>query len=358
MTVPEVVLRVPQQESVIRFGPITDTTHGFGPKPPTRVALVMDRNVSVGFAENVRNWIRSWGVPAEELPFDAGEDAKSVAGWQLLLDFFHGMGLDRGGGVVTVGGGAVGDVAGFAAATWQRGVPWVGVPTTLLAMVDAFVGGKTGINHQGMKNQVGAFHLPTLVHVDPDGLAGLPPEELTSGWAEVIKTVLIGNPECFGSLESGALVPQGTPELELIAECVRIKSSIVAEDFHDSDRRMALNFGHTLGHAIEQTSGPGNVLHGQSVAVGMVFAALLAQDLGVSSEDLTPRIRSVLERAGLPQSWDPDCSEQLLSFILRDKKNRGGKLRMALLKEVGEIEIVRVPLEIVAQRLRQGTGTS
>ncbi|MGE3964080.1 MAG: 3-dehydroquinate synthase family protein [Planctomycetota bacterium] len=349
---PSIRLSAAGQSSLIRFGDVS----GADPleKPPSQVALVLDARLHPDFVAECGDWIDAWGVPYRQLTVDGGEELKSVRSWERFLDFFQEMGLDREGCVVAAGGGSVGDAAGFAAATWLRGVPWVGIPTTLLAMVDAFVGGKTGLNHGGIKNVLGAFHMPSLVQIDIGSLSGLPGEELRSGWGEVVKTAIVGDPGLFDSMESGSIAAGGLPTVEVIERCLRVKTAVVEQDFRDAGRRMVLNLGHTLGHALEAWGGVERVRHGDAVAVGTVFAARIAEDLELGTRELTERIASVLGRAGLPVAWDPGCADQYLSLMARDKKNRGLRFRMALPLGLGRVEIHRVPIESLIDRLHRG----
>lgn len=316
--------------------------------------MIADVRVSAGFIESCSRWVDTWGVPLRQLEVEAGEALKTLGGWKKILDYFDEIGLDRDGCVLAVGGGSVGDAAGFAAAVWLRGVPWVGVPTTLLGMVDAFVGGKTGLNHLGVKNVLGTFHMASRVQIDLNALVGLPEAELRSGWGEVVKTAIVEDPGLFEAMESGSVEIGAAPSLGVIERCLRAKAAIVTEDYRDTGRRMLLNLGHTLGHALEAWGGADGIRHGEAVAVGIVFAARIAQDLGLCAPGLADRLAAVLSSGGLPVAWDAGCSEQLLSLMARDKKNRGLRFRMALPVDVGTVEIHRVPIERLVDRLHRG----
>lgn len=249
--------------------------------------------------------------------------------WQVLgqNDF------TRSDAIVAVGGGAVTDVAGFVAATWLRGVRVVHMPTTLLGMVDAAVGGKTGINTAEGKNLVGAFHPPAGVLADLDTLLTLPRNELVSGLAEVVKCGFIAAPTILDIIESApdqAQNPHSTQLRELIERSISVKAQVVSEDLHESGLREMLNYGHTLGHAIEHAE-RFQWRHGAAVSVGLVFAAELARSVGRLDDPTADRHRSVLESLGLPVTYRGDRWETLLEGIRRDKKNRGDQLRFVLL---------------------------
>ena len=249
--------------------------------------------------------------------------------WQVLgqNDF------TRSDAIVAVGGGAVTDVAGFVAATWLRGVRVVHMPTTLLGMVDAAVGGKTGINTAEGKNLVGAFHPPAGVLADLDTLLTLPRNELVSGLAEVVKCGFIADPTILDIIESNpeqAQNPHSTQLRELIERSISVKAQVVSEDLHESGLREMLNYGHTLGHAIEHAERY-QWRHGAAVSVGLVFAAELARSVGRLDDPTADRHRSVLESLGLPVTYRGDRWETLLEGIRRDKKNRGDQLRFVVL---------------------------
>lgn len=247
--------------------------------------------------------------------------------------------------VVTVGGGAVSDLGGFVAATWLRGVKVVHMPTSLLGMVDAAVGGKTGINTAEGKNLVGAFHPPAGVLVDLDTLDTLPPNELISGLAEVIKCGFIADPVILDLLEAHpdeARNPRSAVLRELIERAIAVKAKVVSEDLKESGRREMLNYGHTLGHAIELTERY-SWRHGAAISVGMMFAAELSRSVGRLSDAEFERHRSILESFGLPLTYRRDRWQALLEAMKRDKKTRGDLLRFVVLDSVGRPAILDVP---------------
>lgn len=264
-----------------------------------------------------------------------GERHKTLASAERVIDALAGMRAGRDATVVALGGGVVGDIAGFAAATYMRGISFVQVPTTLLAQVDASIGGKTGVNHRDGKNLIGAFHQPRAVLIDTDVLDTLPDREFRAGLAEVIKHAVIADAEFFGWLEAnvGALLDRDAAALaEAIGRSCEIKARVVAADEKEQGARALLNFGHTFGHAIEHALGYGEWLHGEAVAAGMVMATALSGLERRAAE----RLHRLLEAAGLPVSPPDDCRDRLRAAMDVDKKNRQGKLRFVLLRKIGD----------------------
>jgi 3-dehydroquinate synthase len=256
---------------------------------------------------------------------------------------------------VALGGGVVGDMAGFAAATWLRGIPVVQVPTTLLAMVDAAIGGKTGVNHPGGKNLIGAFHQPSLVLIDPSSLATLPKREFRAGMAEVIKYGVIGDGALFAELEAAAdlssLAAVGPVLLRRVLErSASAKARVVAADEREGGLRAILNYGHTLGHVVETLSGYGTWLHGEAVALGMVAAGELAVEMGLWEAAEQDRQKAVIARAGLPLRWPPLDVEAVLRTLKSDKKVREGRVRFVLPTGIGTV-VIRDDVE--AARIRR-----
>ncbi len=301
------------------------------------IALITDSHVGPLHASRL-------GEVACTVTIPAGEPHKTLATVQTIYDQLLAAGIDRQATIVALGGGVVGDVAGFVAATYLRGVDFVQCPTSLLAMVDASVGGKTGVDLPQGKNLVGAFKQPTAVLADVTTLQTLPPEEFAAGMAEVVKHGLINNPELFGRLESGdwRLVresPIATLQ-SLVATAIEVKRDVVQEDPFEQGRRATLNLGHTFGHAIEQVSGY-RVRHGEGVALGLVAAANLSARLGYCDPALQRRIEAVLQRQGLPTRipamYDP---AQIYAAMFSDKKKAAGRLRFIGLRDVGDVFIV------------------
>ncbi|MEO7196637.1 MAG: 3-dehydroquinate synthase [Pseudonocardiaceae bacterium] len=284
-------------------------------------------------AEALRSVLEYFGLRAFRIEVPDAEDGKTLAVAGFCWDALGRAGLDRTGTVVGFGGGAVTDLAGFVAANWLRGVRVVQVPTTLLAMVDAAVGGKAGINTDAGKNLVGAFHEPGTVLVDLATLPTLPRAELVAGMAEVIKAGFIADPMILERIEAdpaAALDPAGPVLEELIIRSIKVKADVVAADLRESHLREVLNYGHTLGHALERREGY-RWRHGAAVSVGMVFAAELARLAGRLDDATAQRHRAVLRLIGLPTSYDADALPELLEGMRNDKKTRSGVLRFVVL---------------------------
>ncbi|MET0133719.1 MAG: 3-dehydroquinate synthase, partial [Kibdelosporangium sp.] len=284
-------------------------------------------------AEAARKDIADAGVDAHRVEIPDAEDGKDLRVAAYCWDVLGQMGLDRQGVVVGLGGGAVTDLAGFVAATWLRGVRLVNVPTTLLGMVDASLGGKTGINTDAGKNLVGVFHEPSAVLVDLATLITLPPNELVAGMAEVIKGGFIADPRILELVEAdpkAAVDPEGDVLAELVARKIQIKADVVGKDLREAGLREILNYGHTLGHAIERRERY-RWRHGAAISVGMVFVAELARLAGRLDDVTADRHRDVLESIGLPTQYDADALPQLIDGMRNDKKTRSGVLRFVVL---------------------------
>ncbi len=317
----------------LRIGPLL---RAHLPTPP-RAWIVSDDAVGPLHAPGVRQAIEQAGVAADVKMMPAGEGSKSLRGATVLYDWLLDAGIERGDVVVAVGGGMVGDLAGFVAATCLRGVGLIQVPTTLLAMVDSSVGGKTGINHRTGKNLIGAFYQPPLVLIDPMFLRTLPARELTSGWAEIVKHAIIqpstpdgerGDLATFLHRNADRLLALDEPATSyLIRRNVALKAAVVAADERESGLRAYLNFGHTLGHAIEAAGY--RLLHGEAVAVGMRAAARLGATIGTCGAEEVGLIDGLLDRFGLPSTADLD-EDSVLSLLGNDKKRVSGQQRWVL----------------------------
>lgn len=309
--------------------------------PSHRVAIISDDTVAPLHAAGI---VAQFPAASTQLfTFPAGEQEKTRERWAQLTDALVAWGAGRDTTVVALGGGVVGDLAGFVAATYMRGLPVVQVPTTLLAMVDASVGGKTAVDTPAGKNLVGAFHNPAAVVIDPAVLATLPPAVLRSGLAEMFKHGVIADASYFDQLLQAlpAIQAQGAhaPVLAaLIAGSVHIKADVVAEDTREGGLRQILNFGHTIAHAIEKVQHY-DMLHGDAVAMGMVAESQLAERTGLAPVGISLSIRDALERAGLPVQLPPGISlEDIVAETHGDKKARGGAARYALPRTIGEME--------------------
>jgi 3-dehydroquinate synthase len=271
--------------------------------------------------------------------FDDAETKKNMRTVELLCRKLTRSGADRKSLIIAVGGGVVGDVAGFVAASYLRGVALVHVPTTLVAQVDSSIGGKTGVNLPQGKNLVGAFYAPRLVVIDTDLLRTLPERQFRSGVAEVIKYGVIADKDLFGYLESDLerlLRREGAALDYVIPRCVEIKADVVGRDEQESGLREILNFGHTFGHALESVTKYRRYLHGEAVACGMIAAALLGRELGITGADDVSRVTSLIRRMGKLPDWPRVTPKILIAAMLSDKKTRGGKLRFVLSPRIGE----------------------
>jgi len=303
-----------------------------------RVVVVSNETVAPLYLEKVRRGLEAFNPLDVILP--DGEQYKTLEVLNRIFDALLAARCDRKTTILALGGGVIGDMAGFAAACYQRGVPFIQVPTTLLAMVDSSVGGKTGVNHPLGKNMIGAFYQPRAVIIDTNTLNTLPDRELSAGIAEVIKYGLIRDPEFFDWLEANLdRLLQRDPETlsEAIYRSCRNKAEVVAADEHEAGVRATLNLGHTFGHAIETGMGYGNWLHGEAVAAGMAMAADLSHRLGWLEESDVARIAKLIARARLPVAAPGKLSvQQFLDLMAVDKKVLGGKLRLVLLRRLGE----------------------
>ena len=284
------------------------------------------------------------GIAGQTAVLPPGEATKSLESAARLYDQLIAMKADRHTTVVAVGGGVIGDLAGFVAATYARGLPLLMVPTSLLAQVDSSVGGKVGVNHPRAKNIIGAFHQPVGVWIDTTSLDSLPVRELRCGLAEVVKYGMILDADFFAMLESRAtaILDRDPAALRsIVARSCRLKAEVVAQDEREeTGLRAVLNFGHTVAHAIEAVAGyDGAVLHGEAVAAGMVIECRLAERLGWIGRDLTDRLIRLLERFGLPTSISGLDPGRLLEAMSRDKKNQGGQIRFVLPRRLGSVEL-------------------
>jgi 3-dehydroquinate synthase len=309
---------------------------------PTRLAVIADQTVADLYGAELLAELTEAGLRAELIPFQPGEEAKCLRGLEILSGALLSHGLDRKSVVVALGGGVTGDLAGFVAASYMRGVRFVQVPTTLLAQVDSSVGGKTGVNLPGGKNLVGAFHQPSLVWINIRTLQSLPPRQFACGMAEVVKHGVIRDADYFAFVEEEQDAIQGleADALEhVVAGSCRIKAAVVAEDEREGGVRAILNFGHTVGHAVETLTGYGTVTHGEAVSLGMVAAARLsASVLGMPAEDVR-RIVRLLDGLNLPVSTDRLEPDEALRVMHGDKKAAGGTLRFALSPAIGRATV-------------------
>jgi len=289
-----------------------------------------------------------------------GEEQKTLGNVAIIIDALVAARLNRDGMVLALGGGVIGDIAGFAAASYQRGIPIVQLPTTLLAQVDSSVGGKTGVNHPGGKNLIGAFHQPAAVITDTDTLSTLPDRQLRAGLTEIVKAALVADVEFFNWLETNMprlLRHEADALEEAIRRACGIKAAIVASDEREQGRRALLNLGHTFGHAIEAGAGYGNVLHGEAVAAGLVLAAELSARTGRIAGADARRIRELLAAAGLPVDPPRLGRARMLDLMGMDKKVKGGELRLVLLDGIGKAALTSdYPREALETLLEERAG--
>jgi len=307
-----------------------------------RCAVITDTNVGKYFAKAALKSLAASGFEAVLITVPAGEKSKRLGMVEKCYDELAAHRLERKSFIVALGGGVVGDLAGFVAATYLRGIPFVQVPTTLLAQVDSSVGGKTGVNLKSGKNLAGAFYQPQLVLCDLDTLKALPKREYVSGLAEVIKYGVIYDAVLFAQLERNLpklLQRDPATLVSVIARCCEIKADVVGQDETESGLRAILNFGHTIGHAIENSSGYGKYLHGEAIAIGQVAAAQLSQKiLGLPTHDVV-RIGKLFAQAGLPVKIKLDAArrKKLFAAMTLDKKVSGGEVKFVLAEKIGQV---------------------
>ncbi len=326
-----------------------------------KVCIVTHPGLLRSYASPLASSLSEMGIEAAIVTVPAGERSKNLSAVARLYREFILFGLDRKGLVVSVGGGVVGDMAGFAAATYLRGIRFVQVPTTLLAQVDASVGGKTGVDLPEGKNLVGAFHQPSAVIIDPATLMTLPLRELRSGLSEVIKYGIIYDKAFLSSVVTllPALMRRDEAALTtVIARSCEIKAEVVGQDETEQGLRAILNFGHTVGHALESVTAYRRFKHGEAIAIGMVTACLVGEVLGVTPTSVRGELCEALERAHLPQSFPLDIEADLiLAAAQRDKKTEAGRLQFILARQIGEVFLSRnVPPEAVRAAIERHKG--
>lgn len=319
-----------------------------------RCVVVSGENAFPLYGETALTSLREAGFLADSIVFPAGENTKSLACYGELMNFLTRKMLSRSDCLVALGGGVTGDLSGFAAATYQRGIRFVQVPTTLLSAVDSSVGGKTAVNLPAAKNQVGAFYQPQLVLCDTDTILTIPERELRAGMAEVIKAAVIGDPDLFDLLQHTDPAGLFAVLPEMIEACVRLKAEIVEEDERDVGRRRLLNLGHSFGHAIEQKSGY-QLLHGEAVAIGTAMACRAAVSIGMLDPISFDAIVGLLQHFGLPTETAYGADE-LFSIMMLDKKIANGKLNLVLPRSIGWCEIVPVTKDELGRLLKAGCG--
>lgn len=321
-----------------------------GTLPQARTAAVVtDTHVAAYYLQPVLESLQAAGLSAVSMVIPAGEQSKDLATYAKVLGFLTEEEITRSDVVIALGGGVVGDLAGFAAATYLRGIAYIQVPTSLLAMVDSSVGGKTAVDLPGGKNLAGAFYQPRAVLCDVRTLDTLPEENFRDGCAEVIKYGILSSPELFGHLAERGI---DFDRARVIEECIRIKADVVAEDERDRGIRRTLNLGHTFGHAIEAKSDY-ELTHGRAVAIGMAIMARAAARRGYLSEEDRDAVLACIEGFELPVSAS-ESAKELMSFVGSDKKREGDRIHLIVPRAIGDCEIVPVAVEDCEAWLKEG----
>tara|TARA_Y100000589_G_scaffold198598_1_gene187495 strand:+ start:1383 stop:2474 length:1092 start_codon:yes stop_codon:yes gene_type:complete len=315
-----------------------------GIKNTRKILIISNKEIADLFGKKILDSLSKNNYSARIFLINAGESFKNVNTLNQIYDAAYEYGLERGSLMIALGGGIVGDVTGFAAATWLRGIDFIQIPTTLLSMVDSSVGGKTGVNHPKGKNLIGAFHQPKAVYIDPNTLKTLPEREFRAGMAEIIKYGIIKDFELFKFLENEQNQKQiialnNESLIKIIKKSVEIKSDIVAMDEKENGIRAILNYGHSFGHVIENLCGYGEFLHGEAISVGMRIAGDIASDIGLWKKEEALRQNVLIKNYGLPIKIPFLKKESILKILMGDKKVKDGKMRFVLPKKIGEVEI-------------------
>ena len=313
---------------------------------PQKVVVITDTNVQALYGDLVIESLKTSGFDTFIYAVQAGEQSKSLKVAAELYDFIAEKGLTRSDGIVALGGGVVGDLAGFVASTYMRGIHFLQVPTTLLAQVDSSIGGKTAVNTAKAKNLVGTFAQPDGVLIDSDTLNTLEVRRVREGIAEIIKSAAIADVmlwERLVELENEQDLLDHAEEI--IEACCKIKRNVVEQDELDNGVRLLLNFGHTIGHALENTAGYGVLTHGEGVALGMSQINKIAEEKGQTSQGTTEKLNQMIQKFNLPVTTDLWDEESLYKALTHDKKTRGGKINIILLEELGKAKIVQIPTE-------------
>ncbi len=309
-----------------------------------KLLIISNKEISKLFGEKVVNNLKKYNFHAEIFNIKAGESYKNL---ETLSDIYNAafkVGLDRNSLMIALGGGIVGDVTGFAAATWLRGIEYIQIPTTLLSMVDSSVGGKTAVNHPKGKNLIGAFHQPKAVFIDPETLLTLPPREFKAGMAEVIKYGIIKDKALFEYLENKEnrdkiLNLENNSLIQIIKNSIQTKACIVSEDEKENGIRAILNYGHSFGHVIENLCGYGEFLHGEAIAIGMKIAGDIASEKKLWLKEDSLKQNKLIESYGLPIQTPKIKKNEVLKILMGDKKVRNGKMRFILPRGIGEVDI-------------------
>lgn len=324
----------------------------------TGVCVVIDSTVRHRYGEELLGIIKGAGLPVIEVTLRAGESYKTLESVRHIYTALMSLKMDRGSVVVAVGGGTISDTAGFAAATYMRGIDFIAVPTTLLGQVDAGIGGKTGVNFDGIKNIIGSFHHPKAIIADTDTLSSLPEKEIEAGMAEVIKYGFIMDSGLIKQLATHPPIAKKSPHLtDIIKRCIEHKIRVVTDDPNDTDIRALLNFGHTIGHAIEKVSRRYN--HGQAIAIGMVGACMISENIQGLPKAATNKLEQVLTKYHLPTHAPGLNTKELLDTMKTDKKSHHGQIQWVLLDRIGHaVYGQNVPNELVTSVVEKLTTMS
>ncbi len=310
-----------------------------------RPRVIADRTIWERYGDTIAASLATLGRDVQVLAADAGEERKTLTSVESMYDWLIEVGTDRGDFLVAVGGGVIGDMVGFVAATFLRGIPVVHVPTTLLAQVDSSIGGKTGVDHRLGKNLIGAFHQPSLVVADTRLLESLPTRDYVSGWSEIVKMAMIRDVDLFRTLEANAeaLLRFENPVLlgDVIRRAIDLKGQVVGADEREAGLRIILNYGHTIGHALEAATGYRHLLHGEAVAIGMRGAGFIARERGILSAADFAAQQALLGRFGLPNRADDIEADALVGPLSRDKKARGSTIQWVLATGIGSVTTAR-----------------
>lgn len=312
---------------------------------PQKIAIITDSNVHKIYSKQVQNDLKESGFDSYVHVVEAGEQSKSLTVAATIYDFLADNSFTRTDGIIALGGGVVGDLTGFVASTYMRGLHFLQVPTTLLAQVDSSVGGKTAVNSSKAKNLIGTFAQPEGVLIDPETLNTLDKRRVREGIAEIIKSAAIADETLWLKLESF----QDEQDLlndavEIIAACCNIKRKVVEEDELDNGKRLILNFGHTIGHAVENISGYGNVTHGEGVAIGMSQMNRIAEMKQLTPVGTTEKLNRMIQKFQLPIKTDNWNKEELYRALTHDKKTRGQNIKVILLEKIGQAKIIQIPI--------------
>lgn len=317
---------------------------------PQRVAIITDSNVAPLYGDLVAQSLTEQDFQVSIFIVPAGEGSKSLEQSAKLYDLLAENGFTRSDGIIALGGGVIGDLAGFVASTYMRGIHFLQIPTTLLAQVDSSIGGKTAVNTKNAKNLVGTFSQPEGVLIDPEVLNTLDNRRLREGIAEIIKSAAIADENLWQLLDS--LEDEFellTRAEEVILPSLEVKRKVVEEDEFDNGSRLTLNFGHTIGHGIENTAGYGVVSHGEGVAVGMLMINQQAENIGQTPKGTTSQLKKMIEKFHLPTKLENLDSESIYQAITHDKKARGSRLKIILLEKIGKAKIVSIPIESIKE---------